>query len=1155
MWIRDVEFPDALIEAHRSGDLVIFVGAGASMAPPSGLPDFKTMVADIAGGSGVSASEEQLNRPDVLLGELELHQHVDVHLRVANRIKVASSVPNALHKAIAALASAGPAVRIVTTNYDLHLSTVLGDEVPEYWAPALPMGDDFEGLVYLHGCLRQDPRWLVVTDEDFGRAYLRDAWAARFLERMFSTYTVVFVGYSHRDMVMSYLGRSLRLTNERFALTHEPEKSNWRALRIVPVAYPVKDESHSALEEAITAWTRLRTMGLLDHRQRVAELVSGVPSQVPEEAAYLEQVLAADDKVSFFTEHARSQAWLRWASEQPAFRELFGPDTASTNCTLALAHWFAEQYVMDENLTEDALSVVQEAGGRLGPALWSAIGWHLTQRSAPRPPWLGPWIVLLARDKPQLSSDWLEDLLVKSQWPDDREAALLLFERLTEPVVMFEPSYGLGDRPRLKVHLAGRPQLLGQAWERLFVPHLPDAAPEVLVIVDAHLRRAHRLLTAVYRTSSTWDRASSAIERHARDTVGSIDILVDAARDCLEVVLAGGSALGPAYLDAWATSPLTLLRRLAVHGWTKRQDVGPTAKLAWLRDRGWLFAYPLRQEVFRLIETTLADADADVADGLVADAAEGPGDVDVEHREYETYDALLWMSRFAPDLQSARDALTRAMARRPGFQERPYPARPWRWVERTPSPPPLTADALHDLISNDAGAAVAMLQPDQDAGSLPDGPTWDQTVGTLVDAVSRNPGDGFRILDADGGEDTDILRTVIAGWAAATVDDETATSIMLRLQEANLPPVAHDLARLLAGESRSAEWHRSPEARHLASRVWAAIDVSQFDVDDDHWLARALSHPAGQLAHFWLNAVAADWRQAGDSWTGMSPETRTHLDGLLTGGDERTTMAEIIFAAQVLFFHLADRHWSEARVLPLLDWADPVRARRTWDGFLMRGRWNDPLLAAGLLEHYLDAAAHVGDFRDEHRRHLHRHLANLAIHSELDLSADGWFRRLTTTGDLALRTGWMQQVAWLLSNLPEEAIEHQWQRWMRRYWEDRLASIPTQMTPEESSAMAGWVVYLGDSVAEGVSLATSHPGSLTEQSDLLHDLSRERVARAPAAMARLLAHLLRNTQAPFHGGYFLKVIVGVLREQPATVNVDEIVEQALRLGCGDAPTW
>lgn len=163
MWIRDVDVPEALIDAHRNGKLVIFVGAGASRASLSDLPDFRGLTAAIAADANVTVTEQQLDHPDVLLGELEDRHEVDVHVRVAARMGVPSSLPNGLHEAIAELAVAGPSVRIVTTNYDLHLSTVFaarGLSMTEYMAPAMPMGDDFTGLVYLHGCLRQAPRAL-----------------------------------------------------------------------------------------------------------------------------------------------------------------------------------------------------------------------------------------------------------------------------------------------------------------------------------------------------------------------------------------------------------------------------------------------------------------------------------------------------------------------------------------------------------------------------------------------------------------------------------------------------------------------------------------------------------------------------------------------------------------------------------------------------------------------------------------------------------------------------------------------------------------------------------------------------------------------------------------------------------------------------------
>ena len=46
---------------------------------------------------------------------------------------------------------------------------------------------------------------LVLTAADFGRAYLTERWAARFVTEVFREFTVVFVGYSLGDPVMGYM--------------------------------------------------------------------------------------------------------------------------------------------------------------------------------------------------------------------------------------------------------------------------------------------------------------------------------------------------------------------------------------------------------------------------------------------------------------------------------------------------------------------------------------------------------------------------------------------------------------------------------------------------------------------------------------------------------------------------------------------------------------------------------------------------------------------------------------------------------------------------------------------------------------------------------------------------------------------------------------
>ena len=1171
MWIRDVDFPADLVGAHRAGELVIFVGAGASVAPPSDLPTFGRLTDDIASESGIERRGEPEDR---FLGVLKDRHDVDVHARVAAKIGKGSSRPNKLHEAVIALATSGPVARIVTTNYDTHLSTVLdsiGLRLPEYLAPALPMGDDFDGLVYLHGKLGQRPSRLVVTDEDFGRAYLRDTWATRFLERMFAKYRVLFIGYSHADVVMTYLGRGLRDDNvRRYTLTHVPDGPQWRSLRITPVAYQKVDGSHHRLDEALDRWASLSSMGLLEHRQQIADLMTAEPSGIPEEDSYLEEVVADSSRVSFLAEFARGPAWLTWAEKQPGFRRLFEPgaaptDPAAADCTAALAGWFARYYVMDPELSDDATGVVLRAGGRLSPELWSAIGWGLQQIEGPRPPWLAPWLVLLVENTPEQSLHLLEFALAKARWPEDRAAALLLLDHLTEPRVLWERSLVPGRGMRAEFRLRGDDHRLREGWTTVFGPHLAEAAADVLPVAERQLRRMYQLQRTAASADARWDPLShsrSTIAPHEQNRLArSADILIDISRDCLESELDRDTAEGAARLELWANSEMPLLRRLAVHGWTHRRDVGSTAKLTWLLDRDWLFDVRLRPEVFQLIETTLSRAEPSVAERLVDRVLAGPQPAD-EHRDYEIFNALVWLTRCAPDLARAGEALSRMREAHPNWEAREHPD-----LTRTfesgfiASKPPMSTDALHELIEKGPAGAISELRRFEQTPRSFDRPTWQDAIDVLTSTVGRWPADGFAVLDAAGGDHPGIVHGVIRGWSTASLEPEMAASIADRLGRLDLDAVASDVARLFEEGGRTegspTEWHRVPAARRLAEIIWTSLPGEPVDEPVDDWLTWAINQPAGMLAEFWIHAVATDWREAGESWQGLPPELRRPLETMLDGDDARTAAAQVVLVTSIHFFFAADPDWARAQLMPLLDWTSPVRALRAWDGFLFGGRPNDPLLHAGLLDLYLEAATHAGELRDGIRRQLFEHLAVVALRSEIDPAAKRWPWTLTSDVDPQFRAGWMERVGWLLSELPGEAVQHEWQRWMRSYWQDRVDSVPTQLTMAEASAMAEWLVHLPEpeSIREGVEFATRCPAALGEHSSVLDDLDDRQFDREPAAYATLLTHLLRNTEPPFYGCYPVPALVAKVRELAGPTAATAIIEQAVRLGCPGAADW
>ena len=276
MRIRGVDFPDSLIRAQSENRLVIFAGAGVSIPSPSNYPNFDRLAERVASGALSRGSNEPTDR---FLGRL-VDKKIKVHERVREILSDPSSSPNPLHLNLLRLFQAEKSVRLVTTNFDSHFTnaarTLFRDKETEvYYAPALPLGDPFQGIVYLHGSVEKSPERLVLTDSDFGRAYLTEGWARRFLQQLFAKYTVLFAGYSHSDIVMEYLARGLPPQTDhpgRFALKIEGDADDvWTYRGIQPVSYPrgSEDDVHAPLGVAVSEWADESRRTPIEHEEKL----------------------------------------------------------------------------------------------------------------------------------------------------------------------------------------------------------------------------------------------------------------------------------------------------------------------------------------------------------------------------------------------------------------------------------------------------------------------------------------------------------------------------------------------------------------------------------------------------------------------------------------------------------------------------------------------------------------------------------------------------------------------------------------------------------------------------------------------------------------------------------------------------------------------
>ena len=1163
MWLDGVEIPQELVSAHTDGNLVLFVGAGASVDKPSGLPTFRGLAKRLAEDSQMQPPPEG-HALDKALGSLK-RSEVDVHLKVWEIIGTSESEPNELHKAIARLALASPKPRIITTNYDRHLSKCLGNSLDEFPSMAFPQREDFTGIVYLHGSVREPAEHLVVTDADFGAVYLEAPWTvAQFLSRIFRSSTVLFIGYSHEDTLMEYLARSLPPESERFAFCIDTDKgkARWRDFGIQPVPYT----THEALPKLLQRWTERSRMGILDHERRIKTIVGGLPPLPQEDESYLDETIRSPIGLRLFTENARGVEWLRWIVDRPVFKRLFDPQAEYTYPD-HLARWFADHLAMDLEASDEALATFQRHGGqfslRLFPRMAESVRAALDS-GGDEGGVEKTWLTLLVDQTPVNSTGHLLRILKKCDPVSAPHETLLLFDRSLKPIAALPQfSFG-GNAMRLEPRLSGPSQLvnrlLGEYWQNTLRPGLADQnlAIEVAVIVDRHVRAAHRIAAATGEVEREWEGLSlarRAIEDHEQDRLsrhGGLGLLIDIARDTLEALLDHHPGHAEHYLTSWARSSAPIMRRLAIHGWTERNDVTPDEKIDWLRKSGWMFNPWLRHELMRLVATSLPQASLPCIDVLEEHVSAGPPEDTAlkqmdeasrtEHSERLIFEWLEWMARYAPHAISVRQSLKTIQTKHSEWRPSDHPDfLIWSGEATWLTEQQLDPNELHTKLEEDPVSAFEELTCLPERNSVSEEMNRDERLNSLLATVQKFPADGIKIIDILIGDDRPadpttrqrVAQSVFNAWTDAEIDDALRDAITSRLD-----------------------------------RIWTTgtdewTDGSRIVGSNVDWLTHAFNHWGGQIAKVLLRVINFEYQETGDGWAGLPEPLTTVMSRMIDGSNYASDLAQTILASRVSYLFAIDKQWCQNNVFPLLDPdTDEPRAVRCWDAYLAAGGTNEAMLEAGHLEHYLKMVNRLNDLSESNRRYFYQHLAEITLLFDMNSAEQCWLNRFTATADTVTRIRWIEAVTYELIEFPNDAADAQWNKWMRTYWENRLKSTPREMTNEEAAILASWAFCFDKRFSDAVNLACQHTAPIDQAENHLgwtlnsiphQSNNTDHVEAYPEETAKLLAHILSSTNAlPPQGESLLRyridemvsALLNIL-DSPQSIPLQE---QAVRLG-------
>ncbi len=1173
MNISEIEFPDRFKEDIRNDNLVIFAGSGVSMGAPSNHPDFKELARQVASPSYPRLANEL---DDQYLGRVQ-QSGVRVHKRVREILSNESSLPTELHKHLLRWFPNASSVRIVTTNYDSHFTTASRElfetPVEVFYAPALPLGNDFTGIVHLHGGVEKEEDSLIITDGDFGRAYLTEGWASRFLLDMHLQYTVVYIGYSYSDTVMRYLSRGLPHQEiiTRYIFTDRPH-ARWNYLGIQPIEFPESD--YNLLEEAVGKWAHYLRMGTLDHETRIKQIVSLPPVLHSEDTSYIAQAISDPDTTHLFTKHTRSSEWLDWIESNRLLEKLFQTQYVPEKVEIDLAYWFSSNFVTDNTA---GLNVAQNHEGKLCHSLWHLIARELSVNiGSIDPQLLAAWInVLLNSITPEMNADALEYLLDGCRYPEDSLVAIQLFSFLSQPSLILGQRFYTISVDGLKgisfnIEMRGDVHSMSRSWISYFRPNIEHLGPFLEPVIVSNLQSAHMMLRSVGRATETTDSYSylrDTIKGREKGQPRDMDVLVDAARDLLDWILKCEPDRAIHVIEGWFNQQIPILKRLAIYGITNLESQTSNQTLHWILDRNLLFAYGLKAELFQALKEHFPNSDEEVQKLVLKEVEQIEIERGIDGEEntpsdYEVYNLLYWLSIIAPESNLAKKALESFLDAHSEREFEPRDRPDLSFHVGSSYQPDESPYNVEQLLSKDPADPefIKWLLDYEGEGDW--GPNRSGLIVNITECVIKNPQWSWalvsQLVKTDSWE-SDIWKGIYRGWQRCANRQEQHEVINFLIEHAETISYLDHCPEILV------EWLRKPGKDPIEGvlnkmEVFAAkirTSISSQDIsspNDNAWLGDAINDPAGKLAEFWTRALFQRRHLAGDDWSGLPEEYQLQLQNLLADNQEAAQYSKIIFVSQLHMFFALDAEWTRTHLIPLLDWSNPQQAIQVWDGYLFGGQWNNEMLP-DLFQHFMASFEHLDNELSEHGNRMAQYVAAICVFGAIQPIADRWILKYMQNTKEENRIIWSHEISTFIQQLDENAVILLWEEWLREYWANRIDGIPVPITSKEVSSMVDWILPLSPVYGEIVDLICGSPAPDLTHTFLFKNLEKENLcSRHPEPTAKLLLFLLPSLgYAAWHCSELESLIRTVIESGDVQKSIlIELCNELARLNCDGA---
>ena len=559
----------------------------------------------------------------------------------------------------------------------------------------------------------------------------------------------------------------------------------------------------------------------------------------------------------------------------------------------------------------------------------------------------------------------------------------------------------------------------------------------------------------------------------------------------------------------------------------------PDQKIEWLIASGSLLDVAVYPETCELIDNVYPRATTEarrnllqaIRDAVATDETQVDDDASLDRQLYDWFDILL---RADPDCGLAQTAFRELQEKHQEWEKQEHPDLLFHvegayWVNQI-SPWPI--DEMLSSPAADWVDTVLAYEPPS-WGEVIDDDRMDakQAAKGVREAATREISWGIdfaKELLRRSEWNQGLWQELIRSWQEADLDDQQFSQALgilknNRLLSTHDRSISNLLYSLVENGGKPFASKLLPTAKHMALSIWRNSENDRPSIGGGNdWLTLSLNSNAGMIVRFWL---AATWVESerGKNRSGSFPEEdRDFFDQVVEGVKLREKLAQAMLTSSLGYLLSFDHEWTTERLLPLFEPEHPSFVP-AWHGFTWSHLRSD--VAELMRPKFLRAVEKIEELGrvgvPQRRSEFIRHYAKMMVYA-VDEPLEKWTPLLFANSDEDDLYSFAGEIGRILENMADPQKVELWNRWLKRYWQNRLVGKPAPLTQKEIEEMLRWPRDLTVVFDESVDLAVAMPNTALKHLGISGFIvDKDLAQRFPDGAAKLIEYLDRSETSPW----------------------------------------